>query len=152
MATQLTMIGVVGSGSCGRETWDMAFEVGELIAQRGAALVCGGLGGVMEAASAGAAGKGGLTIGILPGPALADCNPYIQAPIPTDLGHARNIVLVNAARAIVALSGEYGTLSEISIALKLKKPVVALDSWEEIKGVVRATTPKRAVEKVFELI
>jgi len=84
----------------------------------------------MQAACRGAREAGGLTIGVLPGASAADANPYVQIPIVTDLGQARNLVLVRSARALIAIGGEYGTLSEIAFALKLGVPVVALDSWE----------------------
>ena len=144
-----TIVGVIGAGSCDEETAATAERVGELIAERGAALVCGGLGGVMEAAARGARGKGGLTIGILPGDSRLSANPYIVAPIVTDIGHARNVVITHTAQGLVAVSGGFGTLSEIAVALKLGKPVAVLGRWSVIKGTMPADSPEEAVEKVF---
>lgn len=146
----MTMIGVIGAGQCGGETAGVAEKVGELIARRGAALVCGGLGGVMESAARGAIAAGGVTIGVLPGYDRLQANPYISIPIVTDLGHARNVVIAHSAQAIIAIDGEYGTLSEIAVGLKLGKKVVALGKWSGIQGVITAKNPEEAVEKVFE--
>jgi len=145
-----TIIGVVGAGACGPETAAVAARVGALIAGRGAAVVCGGLGGVMAAAAQGAAQAGGLVIGVLPGESRGAANPSVHIPIVTGLGHARNVVIVHTAQALVAVEGEYGTLSEISIALKLGKPVAALGRWSGLPGVLAAATPEEAVERVFE--
>ncbi|MDH5509857.1 MAG: TIGR00725 family protein, partial [Nitrospinota bacterium] len=120
----MTVIGVVGAGSCDEKIDRLAHRVGELIAKRGAAMVCGGLGGVMEAASRGAAENGGVTIGVLPGGGREDANPYINLPLVTDMGHARNVIIAHTAQALIAISGGYGSLSEISIGLKLGKPVI----------------------------
>lgn len=148
----MTIIGVSGAGSCDEQVAAIARQVGELIAQKGAAVVCGGLGGVMEAAAAGACAYGGLTIGLLPGGNRRDANPHIKIPIVTDLGHARNAVLAQTAQGLVAVAGEYGTLSEISMALKLGKPVVALGKWGALEGVQSANSPEEAVETVFAQI
>lgn len=123
-------IGVIGPGDCGAEVYNLAEEVGRLIASANAVLICGGLGGVMEAAAKGAKSYGGLTIGILPGISEKEANPYIDIPIVTDMGQARNIINVLSSCAIIAISGGYGTLSEIAIALKFNRPVVGLKTWE----------------------
>ena len=148
-------IGVVGGQFCTEEEERAAFELGNLLARRGAVIVCGGLGGVMEAACKGAKEAGGTTIGILPGPFRGDANPYVDHPIATDMGQARNAIIVRTSDAVVAVGGEYGTLSEIAMALKMGKKVVALSSWEiASKGmpdekIVRAESPRAAVEAVM---
>ena len=123
----------------------LAEEVGRAVAAAGAVLVSGGLGGVMEAATRGAWQAGGLTVGILPGASHRDANPFVDISIVTDLGHARNAVVVRSAHAVIALPGEYGTLSEVALALKMGIPVVGLRSWEHLDRVVRADTPPEAV-------
>ena len=138
-------IGVIGSGDCSEEEYSLAFEVGREVARRGFYLVCGGLSGVMEASAKGAFMEGGLTIGILPGD-KKDANPYIKIPIPTGLGEGRNLIIVRLSDALIAIGGEYGTLSEIAFALKLKKPVIGLRTWD-IEGIIRAESPEDAVSK-----
>jgi hypothetical protein len=120
--------------------------VGQKIASAGAILVNGGLGGVMEAASQGAKEKGGTVIGILPGTDRRKANPYVDFPIVTGLGDGRNLLIVRTADAVIALPGEYGTLSEIALALKIGRPVVSLGSWEVSKDIIKAKTPEEAVE------
>jgi len=133
----------------------MAYEVGYLLARRGAVIVCGGLGGVMESTCKGAKEAGGTTIGILPGPFRGDANPYVDHAIATDMGQARNAIIVRTVDAVVAVGGEYGTLSEIAMALKMGKKVAAISSWEiSRRGVpddkiVRASTPQEAVDAVM---
>jgi uncharacterized protein (TIGR00725 family) len=139
------MIGVIGAGSCNNETYEMARRVGAGIAEMGATLVCGGLGGVMEGACRGAHEAGGKTVGILPGPDKAQANAYVTIPIATDLGHARNVLIVRSSDLLIAISGGYGTLSEISIALKTGKPVVGLSTWPDIAGVQYVGTAEEAV-------
>jgi uncharacterized protein (TIGR00725 family) len=126
----------------------VAESVGRELASRGAVLVCGGLGGVMEAACKGAKGGGGTTIGILPGTDRAAGNPFVDFAIPTGLGEARNALVVRAADALIAIGGAYGTLSEIAFALKAGKPVVGLGTWE-IDGVEFVESPAAAVESVL---
>ena len=144
----MKMIGVIGAGSCNDEIYEMARKVGNGIAKAGAILVCGGLGGVMEAACRGAYEAGGQTVGILPGPDRAQANPYVTVPIVTDLGHARNILIVRSSNVLVAVSGGYGTLSEISIALKLGKPLIGLHTWPDIEGIHYVTTPEDAMDAI----
>jgi uncharacterized protein (TIGR00725 family) len=122
--------------------------VGRELAARGAVLVCGGLGGVMEAACRGAKDAGGRTVGILPGTDRAAANPFVDAAIPTGLGEARNALVVRAADALIAVGGGYGTLSEIALALKAGKRVVGLDSWD-INGVVAVRDAEAAVAAVL---
>jgi len=157
-ATRRVIIGVMGGAQCDPATYEHARAVGRLIAERGAVLLCGGLGGVMEAAARGASEAGGLTVGILPGGSERESppNPYIQIAIFTGLSEARNVINVRSADAIIAIAGGYGTLSEIALALKVGKPVVLLHSWRfespfgEPGGVVRtAETPEEAVALAF---
>lgn len=144
----MKMIGVVGAGSCNDEIYEMARKVGDGIAKAGAILVCGGLGGVMEGACRGACEAGGQTVGILPGTDRAQANPYVTVPIVTDLGHGRNILIVRSSDVLVAVSGGYGTLSEISIALKLGKPLVGLRTWPDMEGIRYVTTPEDAIDAI----
>ena len=137
-------IAVVGPGEATAVDLSAAEAVGNELARAGAVLVCGGLGGVMEAACRGARKAGATTIGILPGPDRAAANPFVDVAIATGLGEARNALVVRNADALVAVGRGYGTLSEIALALKARKPVVALDSWD-IDGVVSAATPEHAV-------
>jgi len=153
----MLIIGVIGAGTCDAETAALAEAVGRGLAERGAAVVCGGLDGVMAAACRGARAAGGLTIGILPGTRRADANPWVDIPIVTGLGEARNVLVVRTAQAVIAIGGEYGTLSEIAFALKLGVPVVGLNTWQLAKrGQIIATfvevqTPELAVEKALRL-
>ncbi len=143
-------IGVIGASRCSTEIAELAIAVGREIGKMGAVLICGGLGGVMEFASRGAQEAGGLTIGILPGTSKEEANGYIDVPIVTGLGHARNVVIAHSSDSIIAISGEHGTLSEIAIGLKLKKTVIGLNTWD-IEGVIHAKTPAEAVEKAIKL-
>lgn len=145
----MKMIGVIGAGTCDKEVYDQARKVGQGIARAGATLVCGGLGGVMEGACRGAHEAGGTTVGILPGPDKMQANAYVSIPIVTDLGHARNVLVVRSADIVVAISGGYGTLSEISIALKIGKPVIGLGTWLHIEAVQYVTTSEEALRAVM---
>ncbi|MBE9542392.1 MAG: TIGR00725 family protein [Deltaproteobacteria bacterium] len=145
-------IGVIGAGQCSLEIERLAEEVGREIAKKKALLICGGLGGVMEASARGAKQEGGVTIGILPGFSFEDANPFIDIPIVTGLSHARNVLVVRSSQAIIAVEGGYGTLSEIGIALKLRKPVVGLRTWDVSKKIVTVETPEDAVKKAISLI
>jgi uncharacterized protein (TIGR00725 family) len=150
-------LAVVGSAICDAKTAALAEEVGREIACRGAVLICGGRGGVMEAACRGARSAGGTTVGILPGTDRAQANPYVDIPIVTGLGEARNALVVHSADAVVAISGGYGTLSEIALALKMGRPVVGIGTWDlrppgrVESGLLMATTPAEAVQKAIAL-
>ncbi len=144
-------IGIIGGGDCDSELSGMAEEVGREIAGKGAVLVCGGLGGVMEAAARGAKREGGTTVGILPGTDEKEANPYIDIPIVTGLGHARNVLVVRSSEVLIAIGGRYGTLSEIAIALKLGKPVIGLRTWDIDQKIIRADSPREAAEKAVSL-
>jgi len=151
------IVAVIGAGQCSKEMEQVAESVGRELARRGVTLVCGGLGGVMEAACRGAKSEGGLTIGILPGLSRREANPYVDIPVATGLGEARNIIVVRTSQAVIAVDGEYGTLSEIAYALKLGIPVVGLNTWQLAKegrlvsAIVEAATPAEAVDKALAL-
>ena len=135
----------------------MAEEVGRELARQGATLVCGGLGGVMEAACRGASSEGGITVGILPGESRKTANPYVQIPIVTGMGYARNVAVVKSAQAVIAIGGIYGTLSEVGHALQSGIPVIGLNTWSLSKNgkpddsIVRAQSPVEAVNKALSL-
>ena len=152
MGTRGPLIGVIGAGFCPAEVAELAAEVGREIARRGAVLVCGGLGGVMTAAARGAKEMGGFTIGILPGAATVDANPHIDFPVATNMGQARNVIIVQTSDVLISVSGGYGTLSETALALKIGKGVVALLPEFDIGGVHGAESPRDAVQVALSLI
>jgi uncharacterized protein (TIGR00725 family) len=141
-------IAVVGAGRASDVETRVAEGVGRALGEAGAVLVCGGLGGVMEAACRGAKAGGGTTVGILPGSDRADANAYVDVAIATGLGEARNALVVRAVDALVAVGGEYGTLSEIALALKAGKPVVGIGTWD-LEAIDRAETAEDAVRMVL---
>jgi len=130
----------------------MAREVGRLIAKSGAILVCGGRGGVMEAACQGAVEEKGLTIGILPSENIREANRFVKIPIATGMGISRNLIIVNTAQVLIAIAGQYGTLSEIAFALQSGKSVIGLKSWTTISGVQVVQTPQQAVDLALQKI
>ncbi len=123
------IIAVVGPAKCSEKQADLAEAIGRMIAERGAVLVCGGRGGVMEAACRGAASAGGTTVGILPGTDVGEGNPYLTIALPTGLGEARNALIARSGQAMIAIGGSYGTLSEIALALKAGRRVIGLKTW-----------------------
>lgn len=145
-------IGVVGAASCSLDIDELAAEVGREIARRKAVLICGGLGGVMSAAARGAKEEGGLTIGILPGPKISEANSYIDFPIATNMGQARNAIIVQTADVLIAVAGGYGTLSEMALALKIGKGVVALGTQFSVPGLHVVHESGEAVRVAFDLI
>ena len=145
------VIAVIGGRRVDKTLLREAEAVGRLLARRGAVVVCGGLGGVMEAASRGAKSAGGLTVGILPHEHKRAVNEFIEVPIATGLGIGRNVIIARTADAVIAVGGEYGTLSEIAFALQLEKPVVGVKTWD-IKGVMPADNAEEAVNKVFDVL
>jgi uncharacterized protein (TIGR00725 family) len=145
------IIGVIGAGVAEEELLRDAEETGRLIARHGFILVCGGQGGVMEAAAKGAKEGGGTTVGILPQADRHAANHYIDIPVATGFGEGRNVIIVRTADLLIAIGGEYGTLSEIAFALKMHKTVIGLGSWE-IPGVVRASSPLDAMETARGLL
>jgi len=155
--TRAPQIAVVGKGN--PELEELAVDVGRGIADRGAVLVCGGLGGVMEAASRGARAAGGDVVGILPGEDPEDANPHVTHAVATGIGHARNLAVVASADAVIAIGGEWGTLAEIGFARRLERPVIVLRGWrvsgegpmETGPGIKSAATPAEAVERALAL-
>lgn len=148
------IVAVIGGNSPPPEALTNAEAVGRELARRGHTVVCGGRGGVMEAACRGAREAGGHTIGVLPGPDRRDANPHVEFPIVTNLGAARNAIVVLSADAVIAVDGSYGTLSEIALARVHGKPVAGLATWSlsrpdgtEDGGIARADDPADAVEK-----
>jgi len=157
MNSRKPIIAVCGAGSCDAETSARAEKVGRAIAEAGAIMVCGGLGGVMEAACQGASEHDGITVGVLPSNDTYEANPYVQVPVATGFGVGRNMVIAHTADVLIALGGSFGTLSEIALALNLGKRVVHIDSWDlgEAGAVdpelyVEAATPEEAVERALE--
>ncbi|MDO9575180.1 MAG: TIGR00725 family protein [bacterium] len=146
------LIGVSGGARITGKVAELACEVGREIAKKGAIVVCGGLSGVMEFAAKGAKEMGGITIGILPGNSRNTANPYIDIPIVTGMGAARNVILVKTSECIIAIDGKYGTLSEIAIALSFNIPVIGLATWDIDKRIIPAKTPKEAVELALQAL
>jgi uncharacterized protein (TIGR00725 family) len=151
------IIAVIGDSSCSPEEAKLAETVGELLAQGGITIVCGGLGGVMEAACRGAKSKGGLTVGILPGEDSSMANPWVDIPVVTSIGEARNVAVVKSAQTVIAIGGGYGTLSEIAYALKRSIPVIGLNTWllsrkgREDDSIIRVQSATEAVDKAISL-
>ncbi|HEY92253.1 MAG TPA: TIGR00725 family protein [Dehalococcoidia bacterium] len=157
MMNRKRFIAVIGGSEPSAEETRLAESVGRELANQGAILVCGGLGGVMEAACKGAYSAGGITIGILPGDSRHAANPYVQIPIVTGIGYARNITVVKSAQAVIAIGGSYGTLSEISHALQSGIPVIGLNTWSLSRNsqldnsIILAQSPTEAVNKALDL-
>lgn len=155
-------VSVIGSGGCGEETeaWRLAEEVGRLLAEAGVTIVCGGGPGVMEAVARGAAAAGGNVIGVLPWVSVDDANPYCSQVVATGIGQARNLAVVASGEAAIAISGEWGTLSEIALARNLGRTVIALRSWsvsgrkemEGGPGIVPVETAEQAVAAALEAL
>lgn len=152
------LVAVIGGSDASEPEMKVAEEVGRQLAKRGAILVCGGMGGVMEAACRGASAEGGITIGILPGENRRDANKYVKIPIVTGIGYARNVAVVKSGQAVIAIGGSYGTLSEIGHAMQSGIPVVGINTWSLSKGdkpdssIIPAGNAIEAVEKALELI
>jgi uncharacterized protein (TIGR00725 family) len=151
-------VAVCGPDPAPPEVAAQAEEIGRLLAQAGAVLVCGGLGGTMEATARGVDAEGGMSIGILPGSGRSAANRYLSVSIPTGMGEMRNALIVRSADVVIAVAGEFGTLSEIAFALKSGVPVVGLDTWELSKTgrqmadpIVRAASPQDAVDQALRL-
>jgi uncharacterized protein (TIGR00725 family) len=151
------IIAVIGGSDPTSKEAKLAEKVGRELARHEAILVCGGLGGVMEAACKGASAEGGVTIGILPGENRQAANPYVQIPIATGIGYARNAAVVKSAQAVIAIGGSYGTLTEIGYALQGSIPVIGLGTWtisrngKQDKAVIPAESPAEAVRMALEL-
>ncbi len=150
-------VSVIGGSDCSEEDTRHAEEVGRELARRGATLICGGLEGVMEASCRGAVSQGGTTVGILPWNDRHEANVYVNIPIVTGMGYARNAIVAKSAQAVIAIGGSYGTLSEIAYALQNDIPVIGLDTWSisragvEDKSIIAAHSPAEAVEKALAL-
>jgi len=142
----------VGSGAASGELYEEARQIGRLIAERGGTVICGGRSGVMEAAARGATEVGGVAIGILPDENRRQANEFLSFSIATGAGHARNLAVVCSGDVVIAVGGEYGTLSEIGLACKVGRPVVALRSWELGEHVSVTSTPEETVERAFGLL
>jgi uncharacterized protein (TIGR00725 family) len=157
MSESKTIIAVIGAGEPSAEEIGLAEEVGRELARRDVVLVCGGLGGTMEAACRGASSEGGMTVGILPGENPKMANPYVHIPIATGIGYARNVAVVKSAMAVIAIGGSYGTLSEIAYARQSNIPVIGLNTWTISRdnkpddSIIRAQNPKEAVDKALSL-
>ena len=151
-------ISVIGGSQSSAREIKLAEEVGRELARKGVVLVCGGLGGIMEAACRGASSEGGITIGILPGDDREQANPYVQFPIVTGIGYARNAVVAKSGQAVIAIGGSYGTLSEIAYALQSSIPVIGLGTWSLSRNgqpddsVIPMEDPVEAVDKALRLI
>jgi uncharacterized protein (TIGR00725 family) len=145
-------VAVVGSGTATGDLYEKARTVGRLVAERGATVVCGGLSGVMEAAARGATEAGGVAIGILPDEDRRRQNSYLTYSVATGTGQARNLAVVCSGGVVIAVGGEYGTLSEIGLAGKVGRPVVVLEGWDLGEHVTVAQSPLEAVESAFGLI
>jgi len=147
----MRFVAVIGGSKAGRGFYKTAMQAGAEIAARKAVLICGGLGGVMEAACRGARRAGGMTVGILPGKDRAGANKYVKIAVATGMGPARNLVIVNSADGVLAIDGKEGTLSEIAFTLKQKKPIVGIGTYD-IKGIKKAASAKEAVERLFKMM
>ena len=146
---QPVYVAVIGGGHADTEICNLAREVGREVARRGAVLLCGGLGGVMAAAAQGASEAGGVSLGVLPDADRGRANPHLTYSIATNLGHARNILIAHSADGVIAVDGDYGTISEAAIALKLGKPVVALKADWDLRSLKRAASAQEAVALVW---
>ncbi|MCM8823655.1 MAG: TIGR00725 family protein [Candidatus Omnitrophica bacterium] len=145
------VVGVIGGHSCSREIEELAENLGKELAKVNDYLVCGGLEGVMKAVCRGFKNGGGTAIGIIPGYDKIDANPYVDIVIPTGMGLARNVLVVKTSDVVIALPGEYGTLSEIAYCLQFDIPVISLKSWD-IKGVIKVETIDEAIIKVKQFL
>jgi hypothetical protein len=143
-------VAVIGGGEASPDILALAREVGREVARRGAVLLCGGLGGVMAAAAQGATEAGGVSIGILPDADRGRANPYLTYSLPTNLGHARNIVIAHAADALIAVDGGHGTISEAAIGLKLGKTVIGLNVTWDLPGLKKARSAQEAADMAFQ--
>jgi len=144
------IIAVIGGSEPDEKSLKIAEEVGSLIAQKGAVLITGGMGGVMNAASRGAKSANGLVIGILPTDNKAHANPYIDIPIVTGMSEARNIIIARTCDCAVAINGKYGTLSEIAYCLMFNVPVIGINTWDIGAPIKKASSAAQAVKIIFE--
>lgn len=158
MIEKKKLIAVIGGSRSSDKENKLAEDVGREVARRGAVIVCGGLGGIMEAACRGAVSEGGLTVGVLPGESSREANSYVQIPIVTGIGYARNVVVAKSAQAVIAIGGSYGTLTEIGYALQNGIPVIGLGTWslsrkgKQDKSIIPAENAADAVSIAFDHI
>jgi len=145
----MMQVGVIGSGKCYDDVCDIAFRVGQLLAERGVIIINGGLGGVMEAVSRGAKSRNGFVVGIIPSKNKEDANEYCNVVIATNMGHARNMIIVHSSDVIIAIGGGFGTISEMAIALKEGKKVVAYKPPVLLEGIILAESAEDAVKKAL---
>ncbi len=148
----IRLIGILGGREIDPEIERLSYEAGALIARHGFGLVCGGMGGVMEAASRGCKEAGGLTVAIIPQDDPSHANPYADIVIPTGLGIARNLLIIRAAEGLIAIDGKFGTLSEIAYALQLEKPIAGIKTWQVAPEVYAAKDAPDAVKYLLEKI
>ena len=155
---RMRIVSVIGSATCTEKERTHAEAIGAGLAKHGIAIVCGGRGGVMEAVCRGAQLRGGLALGLLPSLDREEANPYVSLALPTGLGQARNVLVVAAGEAVIAIGGGYGTLSEIGFALKLGKPLIGLGTWEASRsdgsaaGIIEVGTPEEAVSACLKIL
>lgn len=149
---QRRIIGIIGAANASDSVLEIAREVGKRIADAGAVLVCGGLGGVMQAAAQGCCEAGGDVLGLLPGSSADEANRFITIAVPTNMGHARNVIIAHTAEILIAIDGEYGTLSEAAIALKLGKRVLTLGNGLVLKGVEPMASAQSAVDAALRAL
>jgi len=149
MTSSKKIIAVIGGRNCTEEQYQIAREVGRLIAENGAILICGGRSGIMEAVCRGADEAGGIAVGILPGDDKLDANEWVTVPIATGIGLARNAVIIRSASAAIAIGGSYGTLSEIAYCKQFGVPVYGIQSWD-IDGLPNIETPEEAVRLALQ--
>ncbi len=147
--TAQRIIAVLGGRQAEEPILNLAYQVGQKIALHEGILICGGKSGIMAAACQGAYEAGGLTIGILPSANRAEANPWVRVAIPTGIGVARNVLILNSCDAAIAINGKYGTLSEIAYCLQFEKPICGLQTWD-IPGIHIVETPQAAIDYVFE--
>ncbi len=153
-------VAVIGASEASDNQLLLARRVGQLLAEHGAVMVCGGLGGVMEAACEGVAAAGGTAIGLLPGLRRSDANPHVSIALATGLGELRNGLIVRAADAVIAIGGGWGTLSEVALALRVGTPLFLLDSWAAVRGAssveeqigIQVNEPEEAVRRSLEAV
>ena len=144
-------IAVIGERTASADNYERARAAGQLIAQRGAVVVCGGLGGVMEAACRGCMEAGGISIGILPGDSAGEANPYVTVPIVTGMGEARNAIVVRSSQVVLAIGGSFGTLSEIALALCFGIPVIGLQTWTFAQAAGSGGVPLDRVQRAADV-
>lgn len=146
------LIAIVGGREASPELLEQAMQLGRLIARSGFGLVCGGMGGIMEAASQGCKEEGGLTVAILMHDDPKYANPYIDVAIPTGLGIARNLLVVRSGEVVIAIDGKYGTLSEIAYALQINKPVIGIKTWDVSQNIIKVNSAEEAIKEMLRIL